>query len=108
MLELCHAGIRFSRSFSAAGLPSKAERQRRRTVTVRTKKRKRKEKKKATGETKYPLKAETVGVIQALKISTLSVGFNVGYIQSAAPLNTLKRKQVNVTLQVKLTSQMWV
>lgn len=44
MLELCHAGIRFSRSFSAAGLPSKAERQRRRSVTVRTKKRKRKKK----------------------------------------------------------------
>lgn len=40
-LELCHAGIRFSRSFSAAGLRSKAERQRRHNVTVTKKKKKR-------------------------------------------------------------------
>lgn len=92
-LELCHAGIRFN----VAGLGSKAERQRRRNVTVT------KKKKKATGETKYALKAGTLGVIQAFKISTLSVGFNVGYTQSDAPLNMLKEKEVNMT-EVKLTN----
>lgn len=45
-----------------------------------------------------------VGIIQALKISALFVGFNVGYTPSDAPLNTLKKKKVNVTLQVKRTN----
>lgn len=72
MLELRHAGIEFSGPFRGAGAPVQTclsrEMQRRRKVTVA---------KKATGETKYPLKAWYGWCHSSLK-NTDSVSFNVG------------------------------
>lgn len=61
--------------------------QRRRKVTVA------KTEKREQVKLNSPSKPETVGVIQALKISALSVGFNVGDMQSFAPLNLPKHAQ---------------
>lgn len=61
--------------------------QRRREVTVA------KTEKRQQVKPNIPSKPETAGVIQALKISALSVGFNVGGAQSFAPLNLPKHAE---------------
>lgn len=74
-------------SWAAVQARPSRDMQRRRKVTVA------KPEKREQVKPNIPSKPETVGVIQALKISALSVGFNVGDTQSFAPLNLPKHAE---------------